>query len=100
MKLSSFLQKCKLCQNPQTSTVLLWIQKQDLHYFPRPRRPFNFLYAFKQATKTEKKLRIKKIEQEISATITATVFSCNQNTQPEEFKTAISLSTTFWALKP
>lgn len=48
----------------------------------------------------EKKLRIKKVEQDISATITATVLSCNQNTQPEEFKTAISLSTTFWALKP
>lgn len=47
----------------------------------------------------EKNLRIKKVKQEISATIAATVLSCNQNIQPEEFKTAISLSATFWALK-
>lgn len=51
-------------------------------------------------TNTEKNLRIKKVEQEISATITATVLSYNQYTKPEEFKTAISWSTTFWALKP
>lgn len=99
MKLYSFLQKCKLCQNPQTSQFYCEFNSKTCINFQDQKGPSIFCMLLNKWQILEK-LRIKKVEQEISATITATVLSCNQNTRPEEFKTATSLSATFWALKP